>query len=202
MDTERFRNTGQPDWDWWGRLWPTPGATLRRLGIAPGRTVAEVACGNGYFVLPAARITDPEPIYALDLEESLLEECAHLAERQGIENVVPVHGDARRMAELLPERVDTVLVANTFHGIDDRRAFVQQVSESLRPGGRFAVVNWHDRPRETTTVAGEPRGPPTALRLSPDDTMTVVLDGETFSLEERIELPPYHYALLFERTDG
>ncbi len=200
MDTERFRNTGQPDWDWWGRLWPTPGATLRRLGIAPGRTVAEVACGNGYFALPAARITDPEPVYALDLQESLLEECAHLAERQGIENVVPVHGDARRMARLLPERVDVVLVANTFHGVDDKRAFVEEAAESLRTSGRFVVVNWHDRPRETTTVAGEPRGPPTDLRLSPDDAAAAVLDGGAFSLEERIELPPYHYGLLFERT--
>ncbi|WP_455449477.1 class I SAM-dependent methyltransferase [Natrinema thermotolerans] len=202
MDAERFRNTGQPDWDWWGRLWPTPGATLRRLGIAPGLTVAEVACGNGYFALPAARITAPEPVYALDLEESLLEECTRLAERQEIENVVPVHGDARRMARLLPERVDVVLLANTFHGIDDKQAFVEEAAESLRPSGYLAVVNWHDRPRETTTVAGEPRGPPTDLRLPPDDAAAAVLDGGAFSLAERIELPPYHYGLLFERTTG
>ncbi|UHQ95133.1 class I SAM-dependent methyltransferase [Haloterrigena alkaliphila] len=200
MDAERFQNTGQPDWDWWGRLWPTPAATLRRLGVTPGRTVAEVACGNGYFALPAARITDPNPVYALDLEESLLEECTRLAERQEIENVVPIHGDARRLSQLLPERVDVVLVANTFHGVDDKRAFVEEAAESLRPGGRFVVVNWHDRPRETTTVAGEPRGPPTDLRLSPDDAAAAVLECETFSLEERIELPPYHYGLLFERT--
>lgn len=202
MNTERFQNTGQPDWDWWGKLWPTPGATLRRLGIGPGQSLAEIACGNGYFALPAARITDPAPVYALDLEDSLLEECVRLAEHQGIENVVPVHGDARRMAQLLPERVDVVLVANTFHGVDDKRAFVEQAAESLRPGGRFIIVNWHDRPRETTTVAGEPRGPPTDLRLSPDETNAVVLDGEAFSLEERVELPPYHYALLFEYADG
>ncbi|SER87640.1 class I SAM-dependent methyltransferase [Natrinema salaciae] len=198
---ERFRNTGQPDWDWWGRLWPTPGSTLRRLGIASCQSVAAVACGNGYFALPAARITDPEPVYALDLEESLLEECVRVAERQRIENVVPVHGDARRMAALLPERVETVLVANTFHGIDDQQGFVRQASESLRPGGRFVVVNWHAQRRETTTVAGEPRGPPTDLRLSPDETASVVRGCATFSLEERIELPPYHYALLFERAD-
>ncbi|RKD88617.1 class I SAM-dependent methyltransferase [Halopiger aswanensis] len=202
MDTERFQNTGQPDWDWWGRLWPTPGATLSRLGVTPDQTVAEVACGNGYFALPAAQITNPNPVYALDLEESLLEECTHLAERQEIENVVPIHGDARRMSQLLPERVDVVLVANTFHGVDDRRAFVEEAAESLRPGGRFVVVNWYDRPRETTTVAGEPRGPPTDLRLSPDDAAAAVLECETFTLEKQIELPPYHYGMLFERTAG
>lgn len=104
------------------------------------------------------------------------------------------------MSQLLPERVDVVLVANTFHGIDDKRAFVEEAAESLRLGGRFVVVNWYDRPCETTTVAGEPRGPPTDLRLSPDDAAAAVLECETFSLKERIELPPYHYGLLFERT--
>ncbi|WP_254762865.1 class I SAM-dependent methyltransferase [Natrinema marinum] len=198
----RFQNTGQPDWDWWGRLWPTPGATLRRLGVADGDTVAEVACGNGYFALPAARITDPEPVYALDIDESLLEECARIADRQGIENVVRVHGDARRLADHLPAAVDVVLVANTFHGIDDRAAFVRQAFDALGPGGRFVVVNWHDRPRETTTVAGEPRGPPTDLRLSPDETADSVLDAGAFDLERRVELPPYHYGLAFERADS
>ena len=156
---DRFQNTRQPDWDWWGRLWPTPGATLRRLGVAPGATVVEIGCGNGYFTLPAARITDPAPVYALDLDESLLAELEGLADAQGIENV------------------DTVLVANTFHGIDETDTFVSQVSDSLRSGGRFVVVNWVDRPSAETPVAGEPRGPPTDLRMSPDRTAAVVTDA-------------------------
>jgi hypothetical protein len=40
---ERFQNTGQPDWDWWGRLWPTPGEPLRRLGVESGESLGEVA---------------------------------------------------------------------------------------------------------------------------------------------------------------
>ena len=196
---DRFQNTGQPDWDWWGRLWPTPGETLRRLGVAAGTTVAEIACGNGYFALPAARIVDPDPVYALDIDRSLLDELARLAERQGIENVVPVRGDARELTAHLPDPVDLVLLANTFHGVDDRRDFVRQAFDSLRPDGRFVVVNWQDLPRETTTAAGEPRGPPTDLRLSPDATEDVVLDVADFTRRELVELPPYHYALVFER---
>ena len=47
---ERFQNTGQPDWDWWGKLWPTPGATLRDLGIGAGQSVAEVGWAGAAFV--------------------------------------------------------------------------------------------------------------------------------------------------------
>ena len=196
---DRFRNTSQPDWDWWGKLWPTPGATLRRLGIESGTTLAEVGSGNGYFALPAARITDPAPVYAVDLDESLLAELEELAAQQGIENVRTVRGDARELDRILPEPVDTVLLANAFHGIDDRETVLEAVRNALRPGGTFVVVNWADRPREETIVDGEVRGPPTGLRLGPDETREAVLETDAFSLEREIDLPPYHYGLVFAR---
>lgn len=196
---ERFQNTKQPDWDWWGKLWPAPGETLRAFGLEPGDTLAEIGSGNGYFALPAARITAPATVYALDIDQSLLEELSRLADQQAIENISTIAGDARTVSEQLPEPVDVVLIANTFHGIDETAAFVQQAFESLRPEGRFVVVNWKDSPRETTHIAGEPRGPPTELRMAPEETEQKVLDAAAFTLEETIELPPFHYALVFER---
>lgn len=195
----RFQNTRQPDWDWWGKLWPAPGETLRDLGVGPGDTLAEVGSGNGYFALPAARITEPASVYAVDVDESLLEELSLLADQQGIENLTTIHGDARELVHHLPDAVDVVVMANTFHGIDEPAPFVRQAFESLRPGGRFIVVNWQDVPREETRVDGESRGPPTELRLSRGDTAETVLEAASFDLQDRIELPPYHYALVFER---
>ncbi|MFB6091464.1 MAG: class I SAM-dependent methyltransferase [Haloquadratum sp.] len=197
---DRFQNTGQPDWDWWGRLWPTPGETLRRLGIRSGDALAEVPSGNGYFALPAARIADPATVYALDLDEGRLDELARLAAQQEIDNVETIRGDVRELSALLPEPVDVVLVANTFHGVDDTTGFVSEIHASLREGGRFIVVNWHDRPRDVTLIGGEPKGPPTDLRMSPEETERAVLAAADFEVADRIELPPYHYALVFERA--
>ncbi|WP_265108961.1 class I SAM-dependent methyltransferase [Halosolutus halophilus] len=196
---DRFRNTGQPDWDWWGRLWPTPGETLRRLGVAAGDSLVEIGSGNGYFALPAARITDPAPVYALDLDETLLAELETIADQQRIENVVPVRGDARSLASHLPEPMDVCLLANAFHGIEDPTAFVEQVCTALETAGSFVVINWLPLPRTETTVAGDPRGPPTELRLSPAETRTLVDDAADFDRTRRVDLPPYHYGLVFER---
>lgn len=195
----RFQNTRQPDWDWWGRLWPAPGETLRDLGVESGDALLEVGSGNGYFALPAARITDPAPVYAVDIDETLIEDLSGLADLHGIENLRPIHGDARQLAQLIPEPVDVVLVANTFHGIAEPAPFVEQVFDVLRPGGRFIVVNWQSIPKEETPIDGEPRGPPTELRLSPEATERAVREAAAFEKTDEFELPPYHYAIVFER---
>ncbi|MFC6785744.1 class I SAM-dependent methyltransferase [Halobaculum halobium] len=194
----RFTNTRQPDWDWWSRLWPTPGETLRNLGLSPGDALAEIGCGNGYFALPAARITAPAPVYAVDIDEGLLAELDRLAGRHEVDTLHTVHGDARSLPDHLPESVDVALIANTFHGVDDPEAFVAGVVDALAADGRFVVLNWHDRPREETTVAGAPRGPPTDLRISPDETAELVEAASDLRAVDRVNVPPYHYGLVFE----
>lgn len=196
---DRFQNTRQPDWDWWGRLWPAPGETLRQLGLRADTSLVEVGSGNGYFALPAARIVEPAPVYAIDLDAALLRDLRLLAERQRVENLVTIRADARTLSSVLGEPVDAALVANTFHGVDEPAAFVEGIADAVLPGGTFIVVNWHDRPPAETTVGGEPRGPPADLRRSPSATERLVTAVDDFSLVRQVELPPHHYGLVFER---
>jgi SAM-dependent methyltransferase len=191
-----FQNTGQPDWDWWGRLWVAPGETLRRLGVSDGDTVVEVGSGNGYFALPAARIAEPAPVYAVELDRELLEEAARLAEVNGIENLVTVNADATSLSDHIPGDADLALVANILHGVDDKVGLAREARNTLRPDGRLVVVNWRDVPMGETTVGGEPRGPPTELRMSPAETEEAV-EETGFEVFRSVGLPPYHYGTVF-----
>ena len=68
----------------------------------------------------------------------------------------------------------------------------------MKPGGQFVAVNWHPRPREQTTVLGEPRGPKTELRMSSELTAKeMAVSGLRFL--RTVEVPPYHYGSIFER---
>jgi SAM-dependent methyltransferase len=90
-------------------------------------------------------------------------------------------------------------MANAFHGVPDPARLAMAVKAVLKPGGRFAIVNWHAHPREETTILGEPRGPKTELRLTPEKTIEAVkVGGLKFSM--LIEIPPYHYGAIFERS--
>src|SRR5208283_4734234 len=72
------------------------------------------------------------------------------------------------------------------------RAWQVRLETALKPSGRFAIVNWHARAREETIVLGEPRGPRTELRMSPEQTIKVA-EIDDLKFRELIDVPPYHY---------
>jgi len=188
-----------PDRDWWAALWPDPEGLLAKLGVPRGRSAVDLCCGDGYFTAPMSRLARPARIYALDLDAGLVERARrHVAEQGGGTSVVFVADDARNLAASVPEPVGFVLLANTFHGVPDKTALARVVSGVLVPGGRFAVVNWYPLPREKTRVLGEPRGPATEMRISPEQTVESV-EPAGFALEGLVDLPPYHYGAIFAR---
>ena len=196
---DRFENTRRADGESWHELWPEPGETLRELGVESGTVLADVGCGDGHFTIPAAALVTPATVYAVDEDGTLLDEIEALAIDRGVENVVTVSGDARELSSVLPERVDVVLIASTFHDVEAPTAFAEQAFRSLRPGGQFVVVNWRDRPPEETTVQGAPRGPPPELRMTPAETRSVVAPAG-FEAVREVDLPPHHYGLIFRRS--
>jgi hypothetical protein len=73
------------------------------------------------------------------------------------------------------------------------------VAAILKPGGRFAIINWHRLPREETTVLGQPRGPKTEMRMTPSE-LAAAVEPAGLKLTRVIELHPYHYASLFDKA--
>jgi SAM-dependent methyltransferase len=117
----------------------------------------------------------------------------------GVINCDFIAGDAYDIAKLAGP-ADFVFMANAFHGVPDRSRLAQAVASALKTDGYFAIVNWHKRPREETPILGEPRGPKTELRMSPEETIKAV-EGRGLKFTKIVEVPPYHYGVVFQRSD-
>lgn len=192
-----FQGTEMPNSGWWEALWPDPAGVLAATGLKPGMDVVDLCCGDGWFTLPIARIA--RRVFAIDIDANLLEVARHRLVDAGVTNCEFIAGDAYELASLVSRPVDFVFMANAFHGVPDRPRLARAVGATFGPAGRFAIVNWHRQPRETTTVLGEPRGPRTELRLSPDETIDDVEAGG-LRLAALVEVPPYHYGAVFEKA--
>ncbi len=190
-----FVGTEMPTAGWWEALWPDPAGVLAKAGIKPGMDVIDLCSGDGWFTLQIARIA--RHVVAIDIDPALLDVARHRLNESRLTNCDFIAGDAYDIRRLWPQPVDLVFLANAFHGVPDRPRLAASVRDALKASGRFAIVNWHQRPREETNVLGEPRGPATELRMSPEQTVAAVEAGG-LRLAKLIDVPPYHYGAIFE----
>jgi SAM-dependent methyltransferase len=106
-----------------------------RLGIAPARTVVDLAAGTGKFttlIVPTgARIVAVEPVR--EMRATLERNCPAVEAVDGTAEAIPL-GDAS---------ADAVVVAQAFHWFDGDRA-VPEIRRVLRDDGRLGVV-WNMR---------------------------------------------------------
>lgn len=191
-----FEGTEMPTAGWWDALWPDPAGVLEAVGLRRDMAAIDLCCGDGWFTLPMSKVA--ASVVAIDIDRNMLEAARDRLAAAGATNCEFVEGDAYELARHMRGPADFVLMANAFHGVPDQPRLADAIGKALKPAGRLAVVNWHQRRREETTILGEPRGPKSELRMSPEQTIASIEAGGLI-FAGLVELPPYHYAVIMER---
>jgi len=131
-------------------LWPDPKGVLEQVGVAAGMRVIDLCCGDGYFTAPMGQLVADGSVFAVELSAEMMAAARAEVELAGVGNVTFIQDDAMRLADLVPDSVDLVLIANTFHGAPDHTGLARAVRATLGADGIFVVINWWPRPRVET----------------------------------------------------
>jgi ubiquinone/menaquinone biosynthesis C-methylase UbiE len=169
--------------------WQKPEELVAALGLRRGQCVADLGAGTGYFSrLLSAAVGPTGTVLAVDPEPNFVAHLRERAEREGSANVVPVLASLDN-PRLPAGIVDTVLIVDTYHHIDDRVAYFRRLRQALRGPGRIAIVDWQKREL--------PVGPEMDHKLAREQ---VVHEMETagYRLVEEPAILPYQYFLIFE----
>ncbi|MET0168278.1 MAG: class I SAM-dependent methyltransferase [Steroidobacteraceae bacterium] len=135
--------------------WQKPHEVIMALKLAPDAKVADIGAGTGYFAARLAHMSPKGRIYAVDIEPDMVKYLAERAKREGLNNLVAVQ--AKPDSAALPEKVDRVLLVDTYHHIGDRIVYFKRLQDSLKPGGEVAIIDF---------TAESPIGPPQSERIS------------------------------------
>ncbi len=140
-------------------------AILSFSGISYRDRVADIGCGPGYFTIPLAKALVEGKLYALDIDNEMLDACRERVAQARMGNV-----------EILKcEEFDSSLEAGSLDGIflafviqqsPDKPRFLKAVRQLLRPRGWGAILEWYRKETET--------GPPLERRVDPEQMEELV----------------------------
>lgn len=111
------------------------------LDITPGKTVADIGAGSGWFTVRAARrVTASGSVFAEDINPSAIQYINDRAKKEQLGNIHTVLGTPDE-PKLPASAVDAVLMLKVYHEIARPIPFMRQLRASLRPGAHVGIID-------------------------------------------------------------
>jgi ubiquinone/menaquinone biosynthesis C-methylase UbiE len=119
-----------------------PDLAMRLLRVARGSTVADLGAGSGYFTVRLAKAVGASGrVYAVDIQQGMLDLLQRAVAKEKLANVTPVLGaedDPR-----LPEgAIDLVLMVDVYHELQSPQRTLAHLMRALKPGGRLVLLEY------------------------------------------------------------
>ena len=166
--------------------WQKPHEVIQALALKPDAVIADIGSGTGYFSVRLAHMVPKGRVYGVDIEPDMVKYLAERAKSAGLQNLIAVKGAPGD--PLLPEKVDLILMVDTFHHIEDRDRYLRTLLVSLKPGGRIAIIDFR---------MDSPDGPPKSARSTPD-AIKAELNRAGYMLVKEHDFLPKQYFLVFQ----
>lgn len=158
------------------------------MQLSPDMVVADIGAGTGYYTFKVAPLLNNGKVYAVEIQEELLDKLRKKKETEKIANVEVVRGDTKQI-NLPPSSCDLIFMVDVYHELSWPAETLQSISRSLKPNGKLVLIEY--------------RGEDPALRIKPLHKTTIKqltreLAGSGFKLTRKMENLPMQHLLVFE----
>ena len=164
-----------------------PTETLIKIGVNENPTICDIGAGTGIFTIAASELTENK-VYALEINPDMLSLINEKAKSNNISNIelVAVEND---YFDITTNSIDIAIVVTVFHEIQNKPTFLSEVMRILKPTGKVAFIEFHNRVT--------PMGPPPAHRIGIDD-LKQTLTNNCFIEIGRFDLGENFYCAVFQ----
>ena len=111
------------------------------LAIVPGKDVADIGAGSGWFTVRAAkRVTNSGKVYAVDINPESIDYIDQRIQKEQLRNVKTILSKPDN-PELPADSVDAVVLLKVYHEVADPVQLLRNLRRSLKPGARVGIID-------------------------------------------------------------
>ena len=177
-----------------------PDKIVSGFGIKEGMMIADFGSGAGYFtILLAQRVGADGKVFALDIQESALDNVRVKVRAAGLDNVETIRSNLEVLGSsgLTDNSQDMVLLANILFQSEQKADIIKESVRVLKAGGSLVVIDWK-RAAGAMPDGRQGFGPPDNLRTDEIAMRSLVL-GEKLVFENDIDAGQFHYGMKFKK---
>ncbi|MBE6508190.1 MAG: class I SAM-dependent methyltransferase [Methanobrevibacter sp.] len=175
---------------------------IRELDLKGDETFMDAGCGDGHIAIKVVEEYLPDgKVYAVDVYDASIEDMETYKSENNVENLINIEADIPKgIPGVEDESVDVVLTVNVFHGFKASRTMddaIDEFARIIKQDGKIAIMDYK--------AWDVPKGPPTAVRSSPDELKEIFMKHNlkmTYLNEEIGEDIPQgksHYFIVFQK---
>lgn len=115
--------------------------TMKQMGIKPGQTALDVACGTGDWTIALAQTIGPEgKVIGLDFSQNMLDIGAYKISQKKVDNIVTlVNGDAMKLP-YEDNTFDFVTIGFALRNVPDIQTVLNEMARVVKPGGKVVSL--------------------------------------------------------------
>ena len=170
-----------------------PAKLLAALAVERGESVCDFGCGNGFYTLALAkRVGAAGKVYAVDIQQEMLDMLSERMGARGLRNIVPILCTATD-PKLPVGKLDMVLMVDVYHELSHPPEVLECVRASLRPRGRLVLVEFREE---------DPEVPIKPLHKMSQPQVNREISANGFKLVDQFDGLPWQHVLFFARDDS
>jgi len=160
------------------------------LKLKEGEAVADIGAGTGYISRKLSkRVGEKGTIYAVEIQQEMLDILTNKAVRAGVTNIKPVLGTITD-TKLPPSSVDTILLVDVYHEFDHPFEMTRAMCDALKPGGRIVFVEFRGE---------DPKVPIKALHKMTEAQLRKEMAIHPLKWSETIKVLPRQHIVIFKK---
>ena len=166
-----------------------PYSLISLIPIQPYHWVADIGCGPGYLAIPLGKYLFGGKVFALDIQQKMLDTTREAAQALHLTNVDTMLMDEEKLP-LDDECLDGALLALVLHEADNPTTLLKETLRCLKKSAWLVILEWYKRKMD--------EGPPVKQRIDQEKLLPMA-QKLGFRLSSRRDFYGKHYMLMMRK---